>query len=320
MADRPGFLVHRPGLFTTIQDLGRYGYQRYGVSVSGAMDRIALTIGNRLVGNPDGTAGLEITLQGPELEFIGNAIIAVTGADLSPTLNGHAVSMWSTVAVRTGDRLQFGSRRQGSRSYLCVRGGLDVPSPFGSRSTDVRAGIGGFDGRRLCKSDHVYFGTPARESRKPFDRQLPLRARPTYAAEPILRMILGPQADRFSSHALEILFGNPYVVSPDSDRMGFRLDGAPIPHRDSMDWISDATAAGTVQVPADQRPILLMADCQTTGGYPKIASVITADLGQAGQLAPGQRIRFSPIGVEEALFLCRSERAKLDRILPPIPP
>jgi antagonist of KipI len=320
MPDRPGFIVHRPGLFTTIQDLGRYGYQRYGVSLSGAMDRSALTIGNRIVGNPDGAAGLEITLQGPELEVTGSAIVAITGADLSPTLNGHSVSLWSAIAVRTGDRIRFGPRRQGCRSYLCAYGGLDVPLHFGSRSTDVRAGIGGFAGRRICKADHLYIGRPAGQSGEPLTRQLPIRARPSYAADPTLRVILGPQAEHFSSHALDILFGNPYVISPDSDRMGFRLDGIPIPHHGSLEWISDATAAGAIQVPADQRPILLMADCQTTGGYPKIASVITVDLGQAGQSAPGDRIRFSPIGVEEALFLCRSERAKLDRMLPPIPP
>jgi allophanate hydrolase subunit 2 len=132
-------------------------------------------------------------------------------------------------------------------------------------------------------------------------------------------VILGPQVDCFSNHALHLLFGNQYVVSPSSDRMGFRLDGASIPHPGSMRWISDATAAGTIQVPPDQCPILLMADCQTTGGYPKIASVITVDMGQAGQLAPGDRMTFAPVGIEEALFLCRSERAKLDRILPPIP-
>jgi antagonist of KipI len=320
MPDRSGFFIHRSGLFTTIQDLGRHGYQRYGVSVSGAMDRTALRIGNRIVGNPDGAAGLEITLQGPELEFTGSAILAITGADLSPTLNGCAIPMWSAVPVHGGDRLRFGARRQGCRAYVCVAGGPDVPAVLGSRSTDVRAGIGGLSGRRLCKGDHVYFENPARETSRPSGSQLPLRARPHYTAEPRLRVILGPQADSFSAAALDVLFNNPYVISPDSDRMGFRLEGASVPARDSLEWVSDATAAGTIQVPADQRPILLMADCQTTGGYPKVASVITADMGQAGQLAPGDRIRFSPIGVGEALFLCRSERAKLDRILPPIPP
>ena len=251
MPDRPGFFVHRPGLFTTVQDLGRSGYQRYGVSLSGAMDRTSLRIGNRIVGNPDGSAGLEMTLQGPELEFTGDAIIAVTGAELSPTLNGHSISMWNAISVRRGDRLRFGSRRQGCRSYLCAYGGLDVPLLFGSRSTDVRAGIGGLNGRRLCKGDHLDFGRPARESGGPLSRQFPLRARPQYGAEPTLRVLIDPQAECFSSRALDFLFGNPYFISPDSDRMGFRLHGVALPHRGSMEWISDATAAGTVQVPAD---------------------------------------------------------------------
>jgi antagonist of KipI len=320
MSDRPGFLVHRSGLFTTIQDLGRYGYQRYGVSISGAMDRSALRIGNRLVGNPDGAAGLEITLQGPDLELMGKAVIVVTGADLSPTLNGHSVAMWSAVPVRGGDRIRFGTRLQGCRSYVCVSGGLDVPAVFGSRSTDARAGIGGLGGRRLGKGDQVLFGNPARETIRFADRQLPPSARPGYSAAPTLRVILGPQADRVSPDALELLFMNPYGISTDSDRMGFRLEGTPVPHRGSMAWISDATAPGTIQLPADRCPILLMADCQTTGGYPKIASVITADMAHAGQLAPGDSIKFALIDPDKALLLCRTERKKLDRILPPITP
>lgn len=317
--DRPGILVHRSGLFTTIQDLGRYGYQRYGVSVSGAMDRTALRIGNRIVGNPDGEAGLEVTLQGPELEFATGGVIAVTGADLSPTLNGHSIPMWYAVPVRGGDLLQFGPRRQGSRAYVCVNGGFDVPKVFGSRSTDARAGIGGLDGRRISKGDHLYFGEAAGRRPTFIARELPIPARPAYLAAPTLRVVLGPQVERFSEKTVRLFFSSRYVVSTDSDRMGFRLNGAPVPHRrSSLEWISDATAAGTIQVPADQRPILLMADCQTTGGYPKIASVTTVDMAHAGQLAPGDWVGFTLIAADEAALLCRTERAKLDRIFPPI--
>ncbi|HEX2055765.1 MAG TPA: biotin-dependent carboxyltransferase family protein [Nitrospiraceae bacterium] len=320
MPDQSGFFIHRSGLFTTIQDLGRYGYQHFGVSVSGAMDRTGLRIGNRIVGNPDGAAALEMTLQGPDVEFTGDAIIAVTGADLSPSLNGDLMPMWSAVAVRGVDRLRFGPRRQGCRSYVCVRGGLDVPAVLGSRSTDVRAGIGGLGGRRLGKGDEVYFGTCIRKTSRPLGWEFPVDARPEYSTAPALRVMPGPQAECFSQDAMDTLFTNVYVVAPDSDRIGFRLDGAPIAHRGSMEWISDATAAGTIQVPADRRPILLMADCQTTGGYPKIASVMSVDMGQAGQLAPGDRVRFAPITAEEALILFRKEREKLDHILPPIAP
>jgi antagonist of KipI len=318
MRNRPGVLVRRPGLFTTVQDLGRHGYQCYGVSVGGAMDRMALRIGNRLVGNPDGAAGLEATLQGPELELTAGALVAITGADLSPSLNGNALPMWTAVAASSGDVLRFGRRRHGSRAYVCFSGGLDVPIIFGSRSTDVRAGIGGLGGRRLSQGDAIGFGQMPRTSLRPAFRRFPVEARHLYPVCPALRVIRGPQAERFSSRALSTFFASRYVVSADSNRMGYHLDGAPITHLTSAEMISDATATGTIQIPADQQPILLMADCQTTGGYPKIASVISVDMAQAGQLAPGDHMTFLPTTVEAAVLLCRSEREKLDRLLPPI--
>ena len=318
MPKRPGVVVHRPGLFTTVQDLGRLGYQRYGVSVSGAMDRTGFTIGNRLVGNPDGAAGLEVTLQGPELELIRGTVLAITGADLSPTLNGKTVPMWTAVAASSGDILCFGRRRQGSRAYVCFSGGLDVPMIFGSRSTDVRAGIGGLGSRPLRRGDQLHFGRMPHTLRRSALRQFPMEARPLYPACPALRVIRGPQAEWFSFGALRTFLASRYVVSADSNRMGYRLGGTPVPYRRSDEMISDATAAGVIQIPADQQPILLMADCQTMGGYPKIASVITADMAQAGQLAPGDEMTFLLTTVEEAVLLCRSEREKLDRLLPPI--
>jgi antagonist of KipI len=317
-AEKPGVVVHRPGLFTTIQDLGRYGYQRYGVSVSGAMDRTALRIGNRLVGNPDEEAALEVTLQGPELEFTAGTVIAITGADLSPTIDGATIPMWTAVMIGSGGMLRFGSRRQGSRSYVCVEGGLDVPLVLGSRSTDVRAGIGGHRGRRIAKEDRIFFRQAPRHAPPRAGRSLAADAWPRYRAAPALRVILGPQAERFPRTAVEVLLTGSYAVSGESNRMGFRLDGTPIRVRRPDDLISDAVAAGAIQVPADQRPILLMADCQTTGGYPKIATVITVDMAQAGQLAPGDLVRFTTIGVKEAARLCRMERRSLDRIMPPI--
>jgi antagonist of KipI len=320
MCKPPGVVVLRPGLFTTVQDLGRAGYQRYGVSVSGAMDRTALRIGNRLVGNPDGAAGLEVTLQGPELELTRGTLLAITGADLSPTLNGETLPMWTAVAASSGDTLRFGRRRQGSRAYVCFSGGLDLPMIFGSRSTDARAGIGGLDGRPLGRGDQLHFGHIPRTSRRSASRQFPVEAQPLYPICPALRVIRGPQAESFSFGALSMFLASRYVVSADSNRMGYRLSGTPVPHLKPTDMISDATAAGTIQIPADQQPILLMADCQTTGGYLKIASVITADIAQAGQLGPGDQMTFLLTTVEEAVLLCRSEREELDRLLPPIPP
>jgi biotin-dependent carboxylase-like uncharacterized protein len=228
--------------------------------------------------------------------------------------------MWTAVAGSSGDVLRFGPRREGSRAYVCVSGGLDVPIIFGSRSTDVRAGIGGFGGRRLSQGAAISFGQMPRISLKPALRRCPVEARPLYPVCPALRVIRGPQADRFSADALTTLLASRYVVSADSNRMGYRLNGAPIPHLTSAEMISDATVAGTIQIPADQQPILLMADCQTTGGYPKIASVITVDMAPAGQLAPGDQLTFQLTTVEAAVLLCRSEREKLDRLLPPISP
>ncbi|HET6675305.1 MAG TPA: biotin-dependent carboxyltransferase family protein [Nitrospiraceae bacterium] len=321
MRNRSGLVIRRPGLVTTVQDVGRVGYQRYGLSVSGAMDRTALRIGNRLVGNPDGAAGLEVTLQGPEMEFTGGALVAITGADLSPSLNGNPLPMWTAFPASPGDILRFGARRHGCRAYVCFSGGLDVPMVFGSRSTDVRAGIGGLDGRRLRPGDELCFGPSPPKSSRSAKQQPPFsEQQPEYPLCPALRVVRGPQAERFSSRAMSIFLTSRYVVSVDSNRMGYRLDGEPIPHRGSADMISDATAAGTIQIPADEQPILLMADCQTTGGYPKIASVITIDMAQAAQLAPGDQTTFTLTTVDAAILLCRRERDKLDRLLPPIPP
>ncbi len=319
MRNRSGLVLRRPGLLTTVQDLGRVGYQRFGLSVSGAMDRTALRIGNRLVGNPDGAAGLEVTLQGPEMELNGGALVAITGADLSPSLNGHPLPMWSTFPASPGDLLRFGARRHGCRAYVCFSGGLDVPMVFGSRSTDVRAGIGGLDGRRLRQGDELRFGPSPRRFSSSARQQLPFSEQPTYSPCPALRVVRGPHAEQFSSRALTTFLKSRFVVSVNSNRMGYRLDGAPIPHRGSAEMISDATAAGTIQIPAGKQPILLMADCQTTGGYPKLASVITIDMAHAAQLAPGDQTTFTLTTVEAAILLCRRERDKLDRLLPPIP-
>jgi antagonist of KipI len=222
---QPTIHVVRPGLFTTIQDLGRVGYQRFGVSVSGAMDPWALTVGNRLLGNPDRTAGLEITLHGPELLFEDALSIAITGADLNPTSNGVALPMWTVVRMPAGSRLEFGMRRHGTRAYLTVAGGIDGPLMLGSRSTHVRSGIGGVAGRALRKWDRLNV-RPARVAGKLYvGRTLPEAQRPRYQSTATIRVIPGPQADRFTDDALEILASQPYRLASESDRMGYRLQG-----------------------------------------------------------------------------------------------
>lgn len=318
MPVRPPIIhVLHPGLFTTVQDLGRYGYQRFGLSVSGAMDSWALTVGNRLLGNPDGAAGLEITLQGPELLFEQALTIALTGADLSPTSNGLAVPMWTVFAMKAGSRLQFGARRQGARAYLTVAGGLAGPMTLGSLLTHVRSGLGGPSGRAVKKWDQLPVGPAMRRHARTSERSLPEPYRPRYVQSPTIRVMPGPQAEHFTDEAFRRLTESPYRVTSESDRMGYRLQGAELPHRASAEIISEAVCCGSLQVPSNRQPILLMADCQPTGGYAKLATMISADRSLAAQLAPGDSLLFRMISAPKASQLFRSSRAELDRILPP---
>jgi antagonist of KipI len=316
-AKQPTIHVLRPGLLTTIQDLGRAGYQRFGVSVSGVMDPWAFIVGNRLLGNPDHAAGLEITIQGPELLFEQASSIAITGADLSPTSDGLTIPMWTVVVLQAGSRLQFGMRRRGARAYLTVAGGIDCPLMLGSRSTHVRSGLGGLAGRALKKWDQVGVGPARTAGARYADRTFPESHRPRYHTSPTVRVMPGPQAHRFTEGALQTLAGRPYRLTSESDRMGYRLQGSKLIHRISTDIVSDAVSAGCIQVPADQQPILLMADCHTTGGYAKLATMIAADRSLAAQLSPADTLSFAIITAEEASTLLRSAHAELDRLLPP---
>jgi antagonist of KipI len=308
----------RPGWLTTVQDLGRFGFQRFGVPVGGAMDGVAFRLANRLVGNLDRAAALEITVQGPEVVFEREAVIALTGADLSPSLDGVPIPGWTAIRATGGSRLIFGERRTGARTYLAVAGGIDVPMVLGSRATHVRSRTGGYHGRALAAGDELFGGTPRPNARQLIGRSVPVPARPSYNPSPTLRAILGPQVDRFVPDAVEVLTAGRYTVTPQSDRMGYRLDGLPLAHAGSPDIVSDATPPGALQVPANRQPILLMADRQTTGGYPKIAVVISADLPLAAQLIPGDTIRFTLVDVGQAQAALRAQRAALDAAVPPI--
>lgn len=314
---QPTIHVLHPGLFTTVQDLGRCGYQRFGVSVSGAMDSWALTVGNRLLGNPDRAAGLEITLHGPELLFEQTLSIAVTGADLSPTSSGLAIPMWTVVAMQAGSRLQFGVRRQGCRAYLTVAGGITGPMILGSLSTHVRSGLGGPAGRAVKKWDRFSVGPVARAAAQSIGRSLPERSRPRYSKSPTVRVMPGPQSDYFTDEAFRLLTDSPYRVTSESDRMGYRLEGAELPHRASADIVSEAVCVGNLQVPSNRQPILLMVDCQPTGGYAKLATMISADRSLAAQLAPGDSLSFRMISAQRASELFRSTHAELNRLLSP---
>lgn len=309
----PPTLLHliEPGLLTTVQDRGRYGYQRYGVPVSGAMDEFALRMANVLVGNDQSAAALEITVQGPTIEFLAPTWIAITGADLSAALDERTVSLWQSVQVHAGSVLAFGDPRDGMRAYLAVRGGIDVPIVMGSRSTYLKGRFGGLQGRALRKGDRL--------STLPLDRSdfVPKRlpknyTAPLYGGSHRLRVITGPQQDAFDRGALSAFLGSRYKVSSQSDRMGYALDGPKIEHRDGADIISDGNPPGAIQVPGDGVPRILLADRGTTGGYTKIATVITSDLSKLAQALPAHAIAFRQVSLQEAQDALR-ERESLIR-------
>jgi len=311
------FVVVKGGWLTTVQDPGRYGYQQYGVSVAGAMDCYSAMVANRLVGNTDHAAVLESILKGPELQFERDAVIAITGADLSPTIDGISVPLWESIEVSRGSRLNCGSQRSGARGYVAIAGGIDVPQILGSRSTHCASEMGGLQGRPLKQGDMLRGGLPTESIDRLIGKRLPDRLVPHYSRSATLRIIPGPQQSSFKATSLTTLTSSSYTVTPQSNRMGYRLSGSPLVHKGRAQFISDCTAMGAVQVPRDEQPILLMADRQTTGGYPKIAVVISADLPLAAQLAPGDTVSFVFSTVAKAQTILRKHRALLDASLPP---
>jgi antagonist of KipI len=315
----PELRVIKPGLLTTVQDRGRWGFQSRGVSVAGPMDAYALRLANALVGNGDDTATLEVTWIGPVLEFVDERVIAVSGAEFDVAVDGRTVPSNRPFAVAPGSQLTFGRRLRGTRAYVAVSGGIAVTPVFGSRATHVGSRMGGLDGRALKAGDRLPLGE--KSGRTPFSGGSSEKGvrpffgrdfRPVPDGHARVRVLPGPQDDYFTGDALHVLQASPYAIGHNSDRMGFRLEGMRLVHSRGADIISDATPMGAIQVPASGMPILLMADRQTTGGYPKIATVITADLGLAGQLGPGDTISFALCSPGEALAaLIAQERALL---------
>ncbi|UGB33458.1 biotin-dependent carboxyltransferase family protein [Metabacillus sp. B2-18] len=312
----------RSGLLTTIQDLGRYGYQKYGVIVSGAMDTYSLRIANLLVGNSEGEAALEITLMGPTLLFEKDMLIAITGGDLSPTIEGVSVPLWRPVFVKKGSKLQFGAQKSGCRAYLAVAGGFAVKRMMKSKSTYLRAEIGGYQGRAIQEGDMLETNSISEgvklknmQSTSSFltanwsvrwNEFLP------FAKNPNIRVLPGAQFEHFTQQSKQQFFTQSFRVSPQSDRMGYRLSGPAIELEKKMEMLSEAVAHGTIQIPPDGNPIILLADRQTTGGYPKIGQVATVDLPVVAQVMPGQSISFTEITLEEAerLYLEREKSLK----------
>jgi antagonist of KipI len=289
--------VIRPGLRTIVQDEGRWGSQARGVPVAGPMDPFSQRLANALVGNARTAATLEIALAGPELEFDDERVVAVTGAVFSLAAGGRSVPHGHPFLVAPQTRLLFGARGAGARAYLAVEGGFDVPLVLGSRATHAPSGMGGWKGRALARGDRIPLGSVNRSRRA---GRRPRAAEPS--ADPhLVRVLPGPDLDRFADDALEELQADSYVVASDSDRIGYRLIGRPLRHTRGADIISDATPLGSIQVPASGHPVLLMADGPTTGGYPRIATVIRADVGVAGQASPGDALSFRVCTPAEAL-------------------
>ena len=301
--------VLHPGLLTTVQDLGRTGYQRFGVSVSGAVDPRSAAVANILAGNPDGEAVLECTVLGPQLRFDAPAVIAVTGADLGPTLDGVPVENYRALRVQAGQTLRFTGPKCGCRAYLAVSGGLDVPEVMGSRSTYMKAKIGGWQGRKLEKGDVLPLRAPGTEPKALENRALApeFRGRSEYT----LRVVMGPQDDAFTPGGVSAFLSGVYTVTPEFDRMGCRMEGPEIEHNGSADILSDGIAFGAVQVPDSGQPIVMLADRQTTGGYTKIANVISADFRLLGQLKSGDRVRFEKVSLAAAQEALLAQRASL---------
>jgi len=293
-----GLTVISPGLLTTVQDLGRWGRQDYGVPVAGPMDALAHRIANAAVGNPADAATLEMTLLGPELRFEQDAIFAVAGADLEPTLDHRSVQRGVPTRARPGQVLRFGPPVSGTRAYLAIAGGVLTPPVLGSRATHVLSAMGGIDGRPLKAGDRLPLAAPGvRVGGRPWPHAAP--ASPARRAR--VRVLPGPQDDFFDEAAFERLQSTVFTISSQSNRMGYRLTGVAIPRASDREMVSDATVVGGIQVPSSGDPILLMADRQTSGGYPQIATVITADLPLAGQLAPGDQIEFRICSRREAI-------------------
>ena len=321
--------VLAPGLFTTVQDLGREGFGPVGVSPSGAADAVSLRIGNRLVGNAEGAAGLEMTLLGGTFRFPDGAVVALAGSDFGATLDDADVELWTPVEARPGQTLRLGPTRSGARCTLCVRGGIAVKDFLGSASTHVLSGLGGHEGRALRKGDVLKIGMARVEGKEGTgksacstggtcgtsrERRVAAKALEKLAPRKVLRVTPGPQSDWFPGAARKSFYGSTYRVAEESNRMGLRLEGAPIPAPSGGHMISEGVSLGAIQIAAGGLPIILFVEQQTTGGYPKIANVISADFHSLGQLRPRDEIRFERVELETARMLLREQEELLASI------
>jgi len=307
--------IVEPGLCATLQDGGRYGWQRYGISPAGAMDPVGLRLANALVGNPPLLGAIELALTGLQAVLHGTSTrVAVAGASCSVAVNGRALPAFTAHPLEDRDRLVVGPMREGARAYVAVAGGFDVAPVLGSQSTHLRTAIGGVDGGALRAGMRLKLNpAPSGELRT-------LPSSSTTAVPGPIRVVLGPQASAFPPGAVEAFLRSVYVVSSRSDRMAFQFDGPPIAHGASFNIVSDGTIEGSIQVPGHGRPIVLMADRQTTGGYPKIATVISADLPRLAQRPPGSAVQFQMVTSDAAEAAARQHESEVRTLLATIVP
>lgn len=304
--------VIQQGLFTTVQDEGRWGYQAYGLPIAGMMDRYAGRIANLLVGNAAQAAVLEMTSTGAALKFDDEQLVAVSGADMQVKVNGVPVANWSAFLVPRNGEVRLGEAAAGCRAYLAVQGGIEVPMVLGSRSTCTKASVGGYEGRPLRQGDILSVGQEGQGGARPLT--LPCDFIPAYHNKIVVRVILGPQQDMFSQEAIAAFFAKPYTVTKQADRVGYRLTGTRILPIDKADIISDAVYQGAIQIASHGMPFIMLADHQTTGGFAKIGYVIQSDLSKVAQTKAGDSIRFRCVSEDEAIEALALEQQKFQVI------
>lgn len=312
-----GLVVKKPGVITTVQDKGRFGYQGSGFATNGVMDHRAFAIANLLVENDPNAPVLEFALAGPTLRFTTNTFVAITGGDFSPTIDGKPVPMYAALMVRRGSILRFGASKTGCYGYLAIAGGsIRVPEVMGSRSTNLKCELGGWKGRALAAGDYLPFATKGVDFLPNLGSHR-IEGDPYYGFgkdEIVVRVVPGPQEEMFTEAGIETFYTQAYTATTKCDRMGYRLDGPEIEARHGSDIISDGIAFGAVQVPSHGRPIIMLADRQTTGGYAKIGTVATVDIPKLVQRPPGSRMRFERVSVQEAQRLLRAEARQMDQL------
>lgn len=317
-----GLKIKQPGIHATIQDIGRTGAQKYGVVVGGVMDELSLRIGNILVQNNQNEAAIEIMFFGTSITFTADHVIAITGGNLHPMMNGALVPMWRPIYIKKSSTITFKGTAKGCFTYISIAGGFEIPKEMDSKSTFIKAGIGGYKGRALEKNDVLEVGSPNKASKIIMKALKQSSVNPKWyvnhtafygqSDEQVIRVLKGSEYDLFSEESQKIFKAEAYTLTTQADRMGYKFDGQTLKQSNPVNLLSEGVTYGTVQVPANGKPIILMADRQTTGGYPKIAQVITADLPKLAQVQPNSKVRFEIVSMLEAekVLFAQEDRIK----------